>query len=87
MISSRFLLFSLCGSAGLSGVSSDWKGGAGREEESLGCVRRRLSQETSFEAGLQGCRVEGRGDHSSDKQVWGLLSSSMEEESTVLELL
>ena len=59
MISSRFLLFSLCGSAGLSGVSSDWKGGAGREEESLGCVRRRLSQETSFEAGLQGCRAAG----------------------------
>lgn len=34
--STQFLLFNLCRSAALSGVSSNWKGEAGREEESLG---------------------------------------------------
>lgn len=46
------LLPSLCGCAGLAGVSSAWQGGAGTEEEALGFSRRRGSQETRWLRGL-----------------------------------
>lgn len=55
MISStaaQSLLPSLCGRAGLAGLSSAWKGGAGTEEEALDFSRRRGSQETCWLRGL-----------------------------------